>query len=467
MDLSPAHNQSLADLDRENVFHPFTSPKGHTESGPRIMVSGKGITLTDSNGTEYVDGLAGLWCVNVGYGRDEIADAISEQAHRLPYYHSFASMGTEPAVHTADTVRRMAPGNMARVLFGISGSDANDTQVKLVWYYNNLKGRPKKKKIIARDRAYHGVTVAAGSLTGLPSVHTAFDLPLPQVVRVRCPHHYREAEPGESEEAFSDRLAAELKQTIETEGADTIAAFIAEPIMGAGGVVLPPKGYFQKVQKILKDNDILFIADEVICGFGRLGTPFGSDYFGIEPDMISVAKGITSGYQPLSAVLVGEEVWETIHNDSEHLGVFGHGYTYTAHPIACAAANANLKILDREKLTENAGTVGAHFQKRLRERFADHPAVGEVRGVGLIAGVELVADRATKRSFDPSAGIGKAVSMAALERGLILRAMPNDSLALSPPLILTEAQADHIVDVLADAIEAEFDTMRAAGATLT
>jgi L-2,4-diaminobutyrate transaminase len=466
MELSPIHNQSLEDLDRENVFHPFTPPKQHLETGPRIMTEGKGIRLTDSRGREYVDALAGLWCVNVGYGRDEIADAISEQAHRLPYYHSFASMGTEPAVHTADTVRRMAPGAMARVLFGCSGSDGNDTQVKLVWYYNNLKGRPEKKKIIARDRAYHGVTVAAGSLTGLATVHKAFDLPIPQVVRVRCPHHYREAEPGESEEAFSDRLAAELEETVLAEGPETVAAFIAEPIMGAGGVVVPPAGYFEKVQKVLKKYDVLFIADEVICGFGRLGTMFGCDYFGIVPDLVTVAKGITSGYQPLSAVLVGETVWETIRDDSDHLGVFGHGYTYTGHPIACAAANANLAILEREDLTGNAARVGAHLQRRLRERLADHPAVGEVRGVGLIAAVELVADKAAKRNFDPAAGIGKAVQAAALERGLIVRAMINDSIAMSPPLVLTETEADHIVDTLAAAIDDTTEAMKQAGATL-
>ncbi|MBJ3774984.1 aminotransferase [Acuticoccus mangrovi] len=464
MDLSPAHNQSLEDLDRENIFHPFTLPSEHMAHGPKIMVKGQGVRLTDNHGTVYLDGLAGLWCVNAGYGRQEIVDAIAKQAALLPYYHSFASMGTEPGVYTADTVRRMVPGNMARVLFGCSGSDANDTQVKLAWYYNNLKGRPQKKKIIARDRAYHGVTVASGSLTGLPTVHKAFDLPLPQVVRVRCPHFYREAEAGESEEAFADRLAAELEATIEAEGADTIAAFIAEPVMGAGGVIVPPKGYFEKVQKILKANDILFIADEVICGFGRLGTPFGSDYFGIVPDMISVAKGITSGYQPLSAVIVCEEVWSTILESSDYLGTFGHGYTYTNHPIACAAANANIELMEREKLFDNAATAGAHFHAALHSRLGDHPAVGEIRGVGLMGAVELVADRATKRSFEPAAGIAKKVQADALARGLILRPMMNDSLAFSPPLCLTTTEADEIVDILAASIEANMGAMKDAGA---
>ena len=466
MDLSPAHNQSLEDMDRASVFHPFTQPAQHMVDGPRIMATAKGSRLTDIHGKEYLDGLGGLWCVNVGYGRDEIADAIAEQARKLPYYHSFASMGNEPAIHTADTVKRMAPGNMARVLFGCSGSDANDTQVKLVWYYNNLRGKPEKKKILSRDRAYHGVTVAAGSLTGLPAVHNAFDLPLPQVKHLTCPHFYREGAPGETEEQFADRLADELKATIEREGADTIAAFIAEPVMGAGGVVVPPKGYFQKVQKILKENDILFIADEVICGFGRLGTPFGCNYFGIEPDMMTVAKGITSGYQPLSAVLVGEKVWNVIERDSAHLGVFGHGYTYTAHPIACAAANANLAIIEREGLVERAGRIGELLHKTLHEKFDDHPAVGEVRGAGMMAAVELVSDRASRGKFDASAGIGKAVAGSALERGLIARPMVNDTIAMSPPLVLTEDEVTEMVDTLAAAIDDNLDTMRAAGASL-
>ena len=462
MDLSPAHNQSLEDLDRENVLHPFTSPAALMEHGPTVMMEGKGARLTDHTGKVYLDGLAGLWCVNVGYGRQEIAEAIYEQAKKLPYYHQFSAMGTEPGIHTADKVKRLAPGNMARVLFGCSGSDANDTQVKIAWYYNNLKGRPQKKKILARNRAYHGVTVAAGSLTGLAYVHTAFDLPLPQVVRLTCPHYYHEQHPGETEEAFCDRLVDELKATIEREGADTIAAFIAEPVMGAGGVVFPPKGYFEKVSKVLKENDILFIADEVICGFGRLGTPFGSQYFGFEPDMISVAKGITSGYQPLSAVLVGEEVWQTLLEDPLNLNLFGHGYTYTAHPIACAAANANLDIMEREALFANAAETGAYLQAALRKRFASDPHVGEIRGDGMIAAVELSADPATRKTFDPAAGVGKAVAAEAMERGLIVRPMMNDSLAMSPPLMITRDDVDQIVDTLGASIDAKRDMIAAA-----
>lgn len=462
MDLSPAHNQSLEDLDRQSMFHPFTSPSAHMETGPMVMMEGRGARIVARDGTAYLDGLAGLWCVNVGYGRREIADAIHQQALKLPYYHAFASMGTEPGVHTADTLKRMAPGGMARVLFGCSGSDANDTQVKLAWYYNNLKGRPKKKKIIARDRAYHGVTIASGSLTGLPYVHTAFDLPLPQVVRVRCPHYYHEHEVGETEAEFCDRLIAELEATIAREGPETVAAFIAEPVMGAGGVIIPPDGYLRRVVEVCRKNDILFIADEVICGFGRLGTPFGCDYFDIEPDMISVAKGVTSGYQPLSAVLVGEKVWDVIQNHSGHLAVFGHGYTYTAHPIACAAANANLAIMERENLVQHAAEVGAYFQDRLRMRFENDPHVGEIRGVGLIAALELSAKPHTRTPFVATHGIGKQVAAEAQSRGLIVRPMVNDAIAMSPPLIVTPDDVDELVEKLGASVEAKRDALAAA-----
>ena len=458
MEFVPSHNRSLEDLDRESVFHPFTALAQHLETGPRIMVRGDGVTLYDNHGRAYIDALAGLWCVNVGYGRKEIADAIHAQALKLPYYHSFASMGTEPAIHVAERLKRMAPGAMSKVFFGTTGSDANDTQVKLVWYYNNLAGRPRKKKIIARDRAYHGVTVASASLTGLPTLHTAFDLPLPQIVRVRCPHFYREAEAGESEAAFADRLAAELDATIEREGPETVAAFIAEPVMGAGGVVLPPADYFDKVQAVCRKHDVLFIADEVICGFGRLGTPFGSDMYGIAPDLVTVAKGITSGYVPLSAVLVSEKVWEVVAEGSRALGVFGHGYTYTSHPVSCAAAIANLDIVDREDLVGNAREVGAYLQQRLHAAVGDHPMVGEVRGVGLIAAVELVQNPATKAAFDKSLGVARRAAADALDRGLITRALPHgDALAFSPPLTITRAEVDEVVARFAATLEAVAD----------
>ncbi|TCT09893.1 L-2,4-diaminobutyrate transaminase [Tepidamorphus gemmatus] len=453
MTLHPTHNLSVEELDRQSVFHPFTALAQHNESGPRIMVSGSGVRLKDRAGREYIDALAGLWCVNIGYGRTEIAEAVDRQLRELPYYHSFASMGTEPAAHVADRLKRMLPGEMGRVFFGLSGSDANDTQVKLVWYYNNLLGRPRKKKIIARKRAYHGVTVAAASLTGLPVLHNAFDLPIDRILHTVTPHHYWNAEPGMSEEDFARHCAAELDALIEREGPDTVAAFIAEPVMGAGGVIVPPKGYFQEIQKVLKKHDVLMIADEVICGFGRLGRMFGCEVFGIEPDMVTVAKGITSGYVPLSASVVSEKMWQVLMEESRTLGVFGHGYTYTAHPVSCAAAMANLDILEGEKLADRAAETGAYMQTLLRETFEGQPAIGEVRGIGLIAAVELVADPAARTPFDPALKVAGRVAARALDNGLITRALPNgDSLAFSPPLVISRADVEACVERLAASI---------------
>ena len=343
----------------------------------------------------------------------------------------------------------------SRVFFGLSGSDANDTQVKLVRYYNNLRGRAEKKKIISRHGAYHGVSLASASLTGLPAFHHAFDLPMDGVLFTTAPHHYRNAKPGESEEEFSQRLADELEALIAREGADTVAAFIAEPVMGAGGVIPPPRGYFERIQPILTQHDILFIADEVICGFGRLGSWFGSGHYGLQPDLISMAKGLTSGYFPLSAVVVSEEVWSVLEAGSEEVGVFAHGYTYSGHPVGAAVALANLDILESENLVENAARVGSYLQDAVRGALEDHPNVGEIRGEGLIMAVEFVADRASKEPFDPALGIQKEVAAEAARQGLIVRALPSAgaAVALSPPLCLTEAEADQITEILAKAAD--------------
>jgi L-2,4-diaminobutyrate transaminase len=453
MTVQPTHNLSVEELDKQSVFHPFTALAQHMETGPRLMVGGQGVMLRDRHGKEYYDALAGLWCVNIGYGRTEIAEAVDRQLRQLPYYHSFASMGTEPAAYVADRLKRMLPGDMGRVFFGLSGSDANDTHVKLVWYYNNLRGRPQKKKIIARKRAYHGVTVAAASLTGLPVLHNAFDLPIDRILHTVTPHHYWNAEPGMSEEEFSRKCAEELDALIVSEGPDTVAAFIAEPVMGAGGVIVPPKGYFDEIQKVLKKHDVLLIADEVICGFGRLGKMFGSEVYGIEPDMITVAKGITSGYLPLSASVVSESMWNVIAEGSKQLGVFGHGYTYTAHPVSCAAAIANLDIIEGEKLHDKAAETGAYMQDLLHQTFDGQPAVAEVRGTGLIAAVELVADPAAKKAFDPGLKVAGRVAARALDKGLITRALPNaDSLAFSPPLIISREEVEQCVSLLNESV---------------
>ncbi len=461
---APTHNLSAEELDRRSVLHPFTGIAQHLETGPRLMARGEGSRLWDTEGREYVDALAGLWCVNVGYGRHEIAEAVDRQIRALPYYHAFASMGTEAPAHVADRLVRMAPGNMARVFFGLSGSDANDTQVKLVWYYNNLRGRPEKKKIISRKRAYHGVTVAAASLTGLPVLHDAFDLPIERILHTETPHHYRNAPDGMCEADFARHLAAELDALIEREGPETVAAFIAEPVMGAGGVIVPPEGYFDHVQAVLRKHDVLMIADEVICGFGRLGTMFGCERFGIEPDLVTVAKGITSGYLPLSAVMVSEAIFETLAEGSKALGVFGHGYTYTAHPVSCAAAIANLDIIENEGLVARAAETGEHLQSRLRETFEGRPLVGEVRGMGLIAAVELMADPAAKRAFDPSLKVAQRIARRALDLGLVTRALPNgDSLAFSPPLVITPEEVDTCVDRLSTAISDVADELAREG----
>jgi L-2,4-diaminobutyrate transaminase len=442
----------LEELDRRSHLHPFTSITELAGRGPLVMREGRGVRLKDVSGREYLDAMAGLWCVNVGYGRQEVVEAIAAQAKQLAYYHSFFSMATEPAVRLADRLLRLSPWPMSRVFFGLSGSDANDTQFKLVWLYQHLRGKPAKRKIIARHRGYHGVTVASASATGLPLVHARMGLPIPGFLHVRAPHAYHEARPEMSEEEFVATLADELDQTIRREGPDTVGAFIAEPVMGAGGVVVPPKTYFSAVQQVLRRHDVLFIADEVICGFGRLGRTFGSEVFGIEPDLVTLAKGLTSGYVPLSACLISERVWSEIEKHAGDIGVFGHGFTYSAHPLATAAALANLDVMERDRLFERAQKMGTHLQKRLREELEGEPNVGEVRGLGMIAAVELVADPPTRRSFEPSRQAGLRVFRKLLERGIIVRAL-GDSIALCPAYVIELEEIDEIIGALARTID--------------
>jgi L-2,4-diaminobutyrate transaminase len=453
--MSPDATPSLETLDKERVLHPATSIADHLRTGPRIMAEGKGITLTDQAGRQYIDAVAGLWCVNIGYGRTEVVDAMAAQGRRLAYYHTFSSMSNEPQIRLADRLLGLAPGRMSRVFFGNSGSDANDTQVKLVWYYHNLKGQPRKKKIIARLDGYHGTTVASASLTGLPTFHRAFDLPIAGVLHTQPAYYYRHAAPGQSEEQYASALAAELNALIEREGPETVGAFIAEPVMGAGGVLVPPRSYFEKVQAVLRQHEVLMIADEVICGFGRLGRAFGSELYGIEPDLMTAAKGLTSAYFPLSAVFVSEKVWTVLREASPQMGAFAHGFTYSGHPVGAAAALANLDILFGEDLVGNAARVGEYFQARLREAVGGHPLVGEVRGVGLIAGVELVADRATRGLFEAETKVAARVAQRCLDEGLIVRALPaGHVLAFSPPLCITRAEVDEVVERFARGLRA-------------
>jgi L-2,4-diaminobutyrate transaminase len=455
-----AETATLETLDKERVLHPSTSIVDHLRTGPRIMAEGSGVMLTDVSGRRYLDAFAGLWCVNIGYGRTEVSDAIAAQSRRLGYYHTFSSMSNEPQIRLADRLLEMVPGRMSKVFFANSGSEANDTQIKLVWYYNNLRGKPQKKKIISRLGAYHGSTVAAASLTGLPTFHRAFDLPLAGVLHTKAPDFYRDAAPGVTEEAYAASVVAELEALIEREGPDTVGAFIAEPVMGTGGVLVPPRTYFDLVQAVLRKHDILMIVDEVICGFGRLGRPFGSHVYGIEPDLMTVAKGLTSGYFPLSGVIVSERVWSVLRAGSPEVGAFAHGFTYSGHPVGAAAAMANLDILLGEDLIGNAARTGGYMQAALRERIAGLPLVGDVRGVGLVAGIQLMADRASRRPFEATQKVSQQVAAHCLEDGLIVRALPvGHVIALSPPLCITREQVDQVVDGLAGGIRAVGDDL--------
>jgi L-2,4-diaminobutyrate transaminase len=440
---------SLETMDRDSLIHPFT-PLGPFARGetpdPRIMESGQGIRLRDTRGNELIDAFAGLYCVNVGYGRTEIADAIYAQAKTLAYCHSYAMQSHEPGIRLAAKILEWAPANMRRVFFGLSGSDANETQIKIAWYYHNALGKPGKKKIIARRRGYHGCSIMAGSLTGLPFYHTAFDMPTGPILHTTNPHHYWEAEPGMSEREFSAHCAKDLETLILAEGPDTVAAFIAEPMLGTGGLIPPPDGYWPAIKAVLDRYDVLFIADEVITGFGRMGTPFGCHFYDLQPDLITIAKGLTSAYLPLSAAIVGERVWSVLQKATDQFGAFSHGYTYTAHPTCAAAGLANLEIIEREDLMANVRETGAYFQRRLRETFQQNPFVGEVRGVNLLGAIEFVADADQKTRFDPALKIGARLSAACLEEGVIVRAMPHgDILGFAPPLVTTRDDVDEII----------------------
>ncbi len=450
------HNDQLEQWDRETFFHPSThlAEFARGNLAQRVIKTGKGVRITDRDGTELLDAFAGLYCVNVGYGRQEIAEAIAEQARELAYYHAYVGHGTEASITLSRMILDRAPAGMSKVYYGMSGSDANETNIKLVWYYNNVLGRPEKKKIIARWRGYHGSGLMSGSLTGLELFHKKFDLPLAQVLHTEAPYYFRRQEVDQSEAEFVAHCVAELEALIAREGADTIAAFIGEPALGTGGLVPPPEGYWPAIQEVLDRHDILLIADEVVTGFGRLGTMFGSDHYGMRPDIITIAKGLTSAYAPLSGSIVGDRVWKVLERGTDEFGSFGHGWTYSAHPIGAAAGVANLRLLDELKLVKNAGEVGAYFKRALTEAVGDHPHVGEVRGEGLLCAVEFVEDRENRTFFDPANGVGAKVNAALLHRGVISRAMPQgDILGFAPPFCLTEADADEVAEKLKAAVQ--------------
>ncbi|MYZ49556.1 aminotransferase [Propylenella binzhouense] len=449
-------NDHLDAWDRGCFFHPSTHMGQHArgESPNRIVTGGDGVYIVDRDGRRSLDAFAGLYCVNVGYGRKEIAEAIAAQAEKLAYYHAYAGHGSEASITLAHMVIERAPAQMSRVFFGLSGSDANETNLKLVWYMNNVLGRPEKKKIISRWRAYHGSGLMTGSLTGLPSFHDAFDLPRPPILHTEAPYFFRRADRSLDEEAFATFCAERLDALIRAEGPETVAAFIGEPMLGTGGIVPPPRTYWEKIQAVLARHDVMLIADEVVTGFGRLGTMFASERYGMKPDIITIAKGLTSAYAPLSGSIVSQKVWDVLVEGSDRLGVIGHGWTYSAHPLCAAAGVANLRLVDAMGLVENADVVGGYFRQALAEAVADHPIVGEVRGDGMLAAVEFVADRGDRLFFDPAQKVGIRIVAALARRGVVGRAMPHgDILGFAPPLCLTRAEADIIVDATKGAIE--------------
>lgn len=454
---------SLEDMDRAGLFHPNTDLRAfaHGELGdPHIIQSGKGIRIQDQHGNEIIDAFAGLWCVNTGYGRTEIADAMHAQAKQLAYYHAHWGFSNEPAIRLTDRVLKMAPAGMSKIFWGLQGSDAHETQVKIAWYYNNVLGRPEKKKIIARDRAYHGLTIMSGSLTGLPVLHESFDLPTDRVRHTMAPYYFRREDRGLDERTFSKLCAEELDRLIVAEGPETVAAFIAEPVVGVGGIIPSPEGYWDEIQTVLERHDVLLMADEVVCGFGRLGTNFGCDVYGIEPDMMCISKGLTSAYFPLAGSVLNEKVWQVLEQGSEKYGPFAHGFTYAAHPLGAATALANLDIVEREDLMANVRNVGPYLLERLRAAFGAHDMVGDVRGEGLLACVEFVSSRDPQRLFDPDLGVGARVAAACREQGVIVRPLPHgDMIGFSPPLIVTRDEIDEIVERCRRAFDSVVDAM--------
>lgn len=453
-------NDQLAQWDRENFFHPSTALGAHArgDTPTRIISTASGSTITDRDGRELLDAFAGLYCVNIGYGRKHVTDAIARQAAELAYYHAYVGHGTEASVTAAKMILDLAPDHMSKVYFGLGGSDANETNVKLVWHYWALQNRPEKRKIISRWRAYHGSGLLTGSLTGLHSYHKHFGLPLVEVLHTEAPYYLRRENLDHSPEEFTDHCVAELETMIEREGADTIAAFIGEPVLGTGGIVPPPPGYWEKIEAVLRKHDILLIADEVVTGFGRLGTMFGSDHYGITPDIITIAKGVTSAYAPLSGSIVSEKLWKIFAEGTDRNGPIAHGWTYSAHPIGAAAAVANLELLGELDLVSAARETGAYLNAAMKDALSRHPNVGEVRGEGMLCAVEFVEDKDNMAFFDPGRKIGAQISAAmAADHNIIARAMPEaDILGFAPPFCLTREEADRIVSATAASVKSVF-----------
>lgn len=432
------HANSPHARDQRYLVHQQTELKTYREQGGTLMARGNGIHVIDESGKEYIEAMAGLWCASLGFSEKRLAEAGYKQLLDLPYYHTFFDKGHLASVDLAEKLLSIAPKPMSRALFQCSGSEANDAAIKLVWYYHNAIGKPEKKKIIGRERGYHGNTVASVSVSGQPHMRAGFDIPLPMFKHTDNPHYYRFHTEGETEEQFADRMAANLEALILAEGPDTVGAFFGEPVQGGGGAITPPRTYWEKIQKVLKKYDVLLVADEVIAGFGRTGNMWGSETYGIQPDMISCAKALSAAYQPISALMISDKVYDAVESLSATNGTFGHGFTYGAHPVACAVALETLKIYEERDIVGQVRKVGPVMQAGL-ETFRDHPLVGDVRGVGLFAGVELMKDAKTRTPWAPEQKVGTMVMDHALRHGLIVRAI-GDRIAFTPPLIITEEQ---------------------------
>ena len=445
-------SNSVGERDIASLIHPYTELARFRDTGPTVFTRGEGVYVFDDAGRRYLEGMAGLWCTALGYGNQELIEAAREQLATLSFSHLFGGKSHASAIALAEKIKEISPAPASKVLFTASGSEANDSQIKLAWYYNNARGLPQKKKIISRVKAYHGVTLGAASLTGLANMHIDFDLPYgDRFLHTDCPHHYRFATAGESQSDFAARLAGTLDALIQREGPDTIAAFIAEPMMGAGGVIVPPDTYFDRVQAVLGKYDILFIVDEVITGFGRLGHMFGSQAYGLKPDTVTVAKAITSAYAPLGAITISEPVYQAMLDESRKIGAFAHGFTYGGHPLATALGVKAIEIYERDDIVGQVRKIIPKFQARLKA-LGDHKLIGEARGCGLVGGVELVADKASKRPFDPKQFVGMRAMALIQDEGLIVRPI-GDTLALCPPLIITAEQIDEMFDCLERGLE--------------
>ena len=449
-DTRPLTNAQTRDI--EALLHPYTNAVTHRQVGAHLIERGEGIYVHDDQGRRFIEGMAGLWCCGLGFGDQELIEAAKEQLDRLPYYHLFGGRTHEPAIELAEKIKELYPIPMARVFYGSSGSEANETQIKLIWYMMNGLGKPGKKKIIARKRGYHGVTLVSGSLTGLPMAHESFNLPFDFVRHVTCPHYWREGKDGESEADFVARLAKELDDLIVAEGPDTVAAFIAEPVMGAGGVIVPAKGYFEAIAPVLQKHGVLFVDDEVICGFGRTANWFGAETFNMQATSVSMAKQLTGGYVPLSAVALNAEMADAIEAETNRHPIFGHGHTYGGHPLGCAVGVKALEIYQKRDILSHVRRVSPVFQQKLQS-FAEHPLVGEARGAGLMGALELSPDRERAATFAQPGKVGGKLSAELLNRGVLLRAM-GDTLGFCPPMIITEAEIDEMFAPMQAALDA-------------